>query len=217
MKKIKTILWIVIAISVISLLISGVIRLINLTIDPPPTNIFDKRYVEHPWVTLLHIVPGLLFLTLVPFQFVARIRQRHINIHRIIGRILVVCAFITGVFALIAAFRFPAYGGVSTQAATLFFSLIFLFSLIKAVYHIRKKEVHLHREWMIRTVALAMGVASIRIFVLILMALTNFGHEEVFGTSFWLGFSVNLLVAEVWINYTRKPVRNDSSDAYEKS
>ena len=140
----------------------------------------------------------------------ARIRQRHINIHRILGRILVICAFITSLFALIAAFRFPAFGGVSTQAATVFFGLIFLFSLIKAIYHIRRKEVHLHREWMIRTVALAMGVASIRIFAGLMVAFTNFGLEEVFGTSFWLGFGVNLLVAEVWINYTRGPVRNDS-------
>ena len=34
-------------------------------------------------------------------------------------------------------------------------------------------------------------------------ALSELGLEEVFGASFWLGFGVNLLVAEVWINHTR--------------
>ena len=33
--------------------------------------------------------------------------------------------------------------------------------------------------------------------------MSGLGLEEVFGTAFWLGWSVNLLVAEVWINYTR--------------
>jgi hypothetical protein len=46
-------------------------------------------------------------------------------------------------------------------------------------------------------------VASIRVFVGLFTGMLDFGFEEVFGTSFWLGFSVHLLVAEVWINHTR--------------
>ena len=61
---------------------------------------------------------------------------------------------------------------------------------------------------MIRTYALAMGVASIRIFLGLSTTLTDLGMEKTFGTSFWLGFSVNLLVAEVWINHTRMPGRS---------
>jgi uncharacterized membrane protein YozB (DUF420 family) len=83
------------------------------------------------------------------------------------------------------------------------FGAIFLFSLAKAIRHIRRKEVQRHREWMIRTFALATGVASIRVFVGLFTGMLDFGFEEVFGTSFWLGFSVHLLVAEVWINHTR--------------
>ncbi|MDQ3316882.1 MAG: hypothetical protein M3522_06045 [Actinomycetota bacterium] len=56
---------------------------------------------------------------------------------------------------------------------------------------------------MIRTFALAMAVASIRVFTALLMMMSDLGFEAVFGVSFWLGFGVNLLVAEVWINYTR--------------
>ena len=125
------------------------------------------------------------------------------SVDRGLGRILATCAAISGLFALVANFRFPAFGGISTQAATVFFGAIFLFSLTKAIRHIRRKEVRLHREWMIRTFALAMGVASIRVFIGLFTALLELGLEEVFGVSFWLGFGVNLLAAEVWINYTR--------------
>ncbi len=199
----STLGWVAIVLSVIALLVFGAIRMALMTQDPPPADAFDVRYVQHPWVALLHIVPGLLFLTLAPLQFVARIRQRRISIHRGLGRILVICAAITGMGALVVNFLFPAFGGISTQAATVFFSVIFLFSLAKAFRHIRRKEVRLHREWMIRTFALAMGAASIRIFIPLLLLLTGLGLEEVFGASFWLGFGVNLLIAEVWINHTR--------------
>ena len=199
----RTLGWAAIVLSVIILLVFAAIRLADMTQDPPPTDAFGVRYVEHPWVAFLHMVPGLLFLTLAPLQFVARIRQRRIDIHRGLGRMLVTCAAISGLFALVAAFRLPAFGGISTQAATVFFGAIFLFSLTKAFRHIRRKEVRLHREWMIRTFALATGVASIRAFIALFTALSDLGLEEVFGTSFWLGFGVNLLLAEVWINYTR--------------
>ena len=195
--------WVAIVLSVIILLVYGASRLADMAQGPPPTDAFDVRYVQHPWVALLHIVPGLVFLTLAPLQFVVRIRQRRIGLHRGLGRMLAICASISGLFALVVNFRFPAFGGISTQAATVFFGAVFLFSLTKAIRHIRRKEVHLHREWMIRTFALAMGVASIRVFIGLFTALSELGSEEVFGASFWLGFGVNLLVAEVWINHTR--------------
>ncbi len=195
--------WVAIVLSAILLLGDGVSRLAGLTQDPRPTDVLDIRYVQHPWITVLHIVPGLLFLTLAPLQFVARIRKRRIGLHRGLGRILAICAAISALFALVANFRLPAFGGISTQAATVFFGTIFLFSLTKALRHIRRKEVGLHREWMIRTFAIATGVATIRVFLELLTALSGLGLEEVFGASFWLGFGVNLLVAEAWINHTR--------------
>jgi uncharacterized membrane protein len=66
-----------------------------------------------------------------------------------------------------------------------------------------REEIANHREWMIRAFSLAAGAATVRIFVGPLHLITGLGFEAVFATSFWLGFSVNLLVAEIWINYTR--------------
>jgi len=195
--------WVAIVLSVVILLVFGAIRLADMTQDPPPNDAFGVRYVQHPWVALLYMVPGLLFLTLAPLQFVGQIRKRRIGLHRGLGRILAICAAISGLFALVASFRFPAFGGISTQAATVFFGAIFLFSLTKALRHIRRKEVSLHREWMIRTFALATGTATVRVFLTLLPALSGLGLEEVFGASFWLGFGVNLVVAEVWISSSR--------------
>ena len=196
--------WTAIVFSVMILLVFGSIRVADMTRHPPPVDAFGLRYVQHPGVALLHMLPGLLFLTLAPLQFVARIRRERIGFHRGLGRILAICATISGVSAMIINFLFPAFGGISTQTATVFFGVIFLFSLAKAIFHIRRKEVGLHREWMIRTFALAMGVASIRVFIALFTILSDLGLEQVFGASFWLGFGTNMVVAEIWINMTRR-------------
>lgn len=98
---------------------------------------------------------------------------------------LAIFAAISGLFALVVNFLSPVFGGMGTQSVTVFFSAIFRFSLAKAIHHIQRKEVRLHCEWMIRTFALAMGVASIRVFTVLLKALSKLGLEEVFGASFW--------------------------------
>jgi uncharacterized membrane protein len=143
---------------------------------------------------------------------VARIRQRHLRVHRRLGWVLTTCAAVSGVLALVVGFRFPAFGGVSTQSATVFFGAVFLVSLTQAIRHIRKRAIQGHREWMLRTYALAMGVATVRVFIGLFMALSNYTFADVFGTSFWLGFSVNLLAAEVWINASRAHQRAQSGD-----
>ena len=204
MKIASTLGWVAIVLSVLIMIASGVSRLVLMTQDPATADDFDARYIRHPWVSLLHIVPGVLFLTFAPLQFVARIRRRRISIHRGSGRILATCAAISGVLALVVNFVLPTFGGISTQAAVVFLSVLFLFSLSMAIRHILRKEVRQHREWMIRTFAAAMSVATQRVFLILLRLLMGLSTEEVFGASFWLGIGVNLLVAEVWINYTRR-------------
>jgi uncharacterized membrane protein len=194
------------------MLFAGANRMGQMSLDPAAASELDVRYIQHPWVSLLHIVPGVLFLTLAPLQFVARIRRRRrINIHRGLGRILATCAAISGVIVLVLNVVFPAFGGISTQTATAFLGVIFLFSLAMAIRHILRKEVRQHREWMIRTFALAVWVATVRVCFLLLGAITGLSVEETFGASFWLGFGVNLLIAEAWINYTRASSRSADS------
>lgn len=198
--------WAVVALSVLLLLGSGVLRLTETFALPGPTDDFGVRYVQHPIVSLAHIVPGLVFLVFAPLQFVARIRKRRISVHRGLGRVLVLAAAISGAFGITSALVFPAFGGRSTTLATLVFGTLFLWALLMAVVRIRQRRVSAHREWMIRVFALALGVATIRIVVGLLQAVTGRAMVDVFGLSFWLGFGVNLAVSEVWIRRTRTRV-----------
>ena len=92
----------------------------------------DDLFARYPILTLVHIVPGLLFMVLGPLQFSPTIRARHLRWHRWSGRVFVVCGVVIGISALVMSFGMPAIGGLNQAAATTLFASFFLFALCKA-------------------------------------------------------------------------------------
>jgi uncharacterized membrane protein len=168
-----------------------------------PAAALDAGFARHMALTLLHILPGGLFLALAPFQFMPSIRQKHLQVHRWMGRILVVCGLIIGFSALVMSYKMNI-GGPNETAATTLFAIVFLICLIKAYRHIRRKEVERHREWMIRAFGVGLGVATTRPIVGMFFAFRRLTPHEFFGIAFWLGFTITFLAAEAWVDYTRQ-------------
>lgn len=167
-----------------------------------PAAALDAGFAKHLALTLVHILPGAIFLVLAPLQFVRSIRERHLQVHRWMGRILLVDGLIIGITALLMSYKMNI-GGVNETAATTLFAIVFLICLVKAYWHVRHKEVVRHREWMIRAYAVALGVATTRPIVGMFFAFRKLSPHEFFGIAFWLGFTITFLVAEAWIDYTR--------------
>ncbi|MGI8741139.1 MAG: DUF2306 domain-containing protein [Bryobacteraceae bacterium] len=165
----------------------------------------DIGFAQHPRLTLVHIIPGFFFMLLGPMQFVRRIRARMPAVHRWIGRIFLSLGLVIGITAFGLGFQ-TSIGGVNETVATTLFALLFLFSLCKAYIHARRREFAPHREWMIRAFAIGLAVATIRPIIGVFFAtshLTGLTPHEFFGTGFWLGFTLQTIAAEVWINHTR--------------
>jgi uncharacterized membrane protein len=168
----------------------------------------DDLFARYPILTLVHIAPGLLFMMLGPLQFSSTIRARHLRWHRWSGRIFVICGVTIGVSALVMSFGMPAIGGINQAAATTLFATFFLFSLCKAFWHIRRREVALHREWMIRAFSVGLAVATIRPIIGVFFATTRLSGltpHEFFGIAFWIGFVLHLMAAEAWIHAPPPP------------
>jgi len=110
-----------------------------------PAAALDAGFARHMALTLLHILPGGLFLVLATMQFMPGIRHKHMQFHRWMGRVLVICGLIIGVSALVMSFTMDI-GGPNETAATTLFAIVFLICLIKAYWHIRRKEVERPRE-----------------------------------------------------------------------
>jgi uncharacterized membrane protein len=163
---------------------------------------FDKRYYDHPYLTLVHIVPGFLFMTLGPLQFMTGIRKRWLRFHRWCGRVFLISSLAVALSALVILPVLPIFGTFTARVALLFGATIFLFSIVKGYIHIRRREIAQHREWMIRTFAVGLGISTLRL-LLPVMIMLGASFVEAWDTVVWLGFGVNLVVAEIWINITR--------------
>jgi uncharacterized membrane protein len=210
------ILWsIVILLALIGVAIV-VRRSLNLLApSPAPSRVLalDAGFAAHRLLTMVHIIPGFLFVVLAPLQFVRSLRNRRPQLHRWMGRVILASGIVIGGTALVMSPQM-AIGGANETAATMFFAIIFLFSLVKAFVCIRQGRIALHREWMIRAFAIAFAVATIRPIMGVFFATSRLTHltpHDFFGIAFWLGFTIHLIAAEVWINYTRSVVAHASS------
>jgi len=178
----------------------------------------DAAFAAKRVLTLIHIVPALLLLLLVPFQFSRRFRCRHLRAHRWIGRSVIILGLLIGLSAIPMS-QTPV-GGAAEVVAIAFFDAFFLMALTKAFIHIRRREVALHREWIIRAMSIALGVATVRPIMGAFFAtstLTGLTPRQFFGIAFWIGFSLTYVAGELWIGYTRSSpyvaplvTRNDS-------
>jgi len=171
----------------------------------------DDIFARYPVLTLIHILPALLFIAIGPFQFNKNIRNKYPKWHRRMGRVFLLCGLIIGITGFVMSIVMPAIGGVNQAASTVVFSVFFLYGLYKAFWYIRRGNSILHREWMIRAYAIGLAVATIRPIIGVFFATSRFTGltpYEFFGTGFWIGFVLHLIIAEAWIYRTRKPLRN---------
>lgn len=196
--------WFFIGLTILVLLIFAAIRVVETYSGVPTADLFKARYIQHQIVSAIHMFTGIAFVLFAPLQFITKFRNKNLRLHRILGRVLVSFALIAGIYGMVSAVVLPAFGGITTETAVWFFGPIFIFSIARAFWCIRKRKIAQHREWMIRAFALGIGVGTQRIVVGLFIGFGGYPMVEIFGTALWLGFGLNLLVAEIWINLSRK-------------
>ena len=104
---------------------------------------------------------------------------------------------------MIMAAQPSTYIGANAAAAAYFFGSLSILCTVKAYYHIRRKEILLHREWMIRVFAIGLGVSTVRLVAIPLFLLTSLSFPDVMGISFWTGWALSMIAGEAWIHTTR--------------
>jgi hypothetical protein len=172
----------------------------------PPGAIEDSRAVEqwfaaHASLTWAHIIPGSIFLGLAPLQFVRGLRQNHPVLHRWSGRVLLLAALPTGLTGILLQVRSP-YGGALALSGILVAGSLFLGAAVLAYQAIRRGDRERHREWMIRMLAVGLGVGTVRLIAAPLVILTGQRPLELIGVAFWLGFALPGAAGEWWIRST---------------
>jgi len=160
---------------------------------PPQLAILDAAFASRATLTLAHIIPALAFVVLAPFVYLRRFAcavwpER--------------CLFFLGTVVGATAYAMSQYsvGGWVERSAVLFFNSLFLFSLFRA-WHLRRDPI-LKLRWMTRAIAVLLGIATTRPVMGIFFATSSVTHlspERFFGIAFWIGFSINTLIVELWL------------------
>jgi uncharacterized membrane protein len=166
---------------------------------------FEARYYARPYLTLVHVVAGCLFMVLGPVQFWPAVRNRWLWFHRLSGRVFMIASLVGVISALMFIDGLPVFGNLSARVAVAFGSMAFLVCLVQGYRTIRRRQIAAHREWMIRTFAIGLGISTFRVLIpLLMMPPLRATFPEAWDTVTWLGFAINMVVAETWINVTRR-------------
>jgi uncharacterized membrane protein YozB (DUF420 family) len=168
-----------------------------VTGELPHPDSFERRYAEHPFLAYAHIVPGVVYLGIAPFQVARRFRRGKLRRHRGLGRVALTAGVVTGLFAIAVGVVFP-FGGLAETTASTVFGIYFLTSLGLAYRAVRRRDVDVHRRWMIRAFAIGTGVGTIRLVIGFSQAF-GVAFDAVFGLAFWIAFVVHAAAAEGWL------------------
>lgn len=186
---------------VISLCLIGlVVAFIQLVVQPSS---YNQGFAEYRLISVMHFIPGFLFMALGPLQFVPELRQRYPYWHRQAGKVFMASAAVALLSGLVMVVLFP-FAGLSEQLCIFFFGGIYGYALVMAWRSIKQGKVAKHREHMIRVFAIGLGISIIRILVALKFALLpQLSLQEAFAGIFWLSFGSCWLLAEWWIRFTR--------------
>lgn len=166
---------------------------------PPQLAALDQAFASHATLTLAHILPALAFVVVAPF-FVFRRSYRTGWPEYLL--------FPLGAVAGITAYAMSVYsiGGWVERSAVLLFNTLFLISLLRAYWFMRRGKLVLKRRWLLRAIAILLGIATTRPVMGIFFATSRLTHlqpQQFFGVAFWIGFSINTLLFEFWLRSGR--------------
>jgi hypothetical protein len=190
----KTGFWVCVVIAVAVVLRRVVVLAYPSQGGASPTAGLDAVFASHAALTLAHILPAMVFVLLTPFVLARRFGA--VWAERLffpLGAVVGVTAYAMSVYSV---------GGWVERSAVLFFNSLFLFSLARAYWFMRRGEAIEKMRWTLRAVGILLGIATTRPVMGVFFATSRLTHLEprqFFGIAFWIGFSINTIAIELWL------------------
>lgn len=158
----------------------------------------------------IHVFSSILVLLASYTQFSNSIKTKYPKVHRRLGWLyIIITLFLAGPSGFIIGVY--ANGGISSRIAFCLLAFLWMLFTALALFKIIKKQVPSHREWMIRSFALALSAITLRAWKYILVALFHPKPMDVYQIVAWLGWTLNLVIAEIIIlNKTRYEFKKTS-------
>ncbi len=155
-----------------------------------------------PIIFSLHISCGAVALFVGLLQFNRTLRLRHVVWHRRAGMLYLGTVAISG-FAGLALSGSAATGTVAVWGFRLL-AIFWLVTTFVAWFHILRRDITLHREWMIRSFSLTLAAVSLRLELAAGLMITQGDFNAIYPVMAWACWVPNLVLGEMWIRLSRR-------------
>jgi hypothetical protein len=165
----------------------------------------DPRFGLHYPLLIAHVLCGIVALTTVSLQVWPWLRQHHPAVHRWSGRVYVFAGVVPTALLALAITPFSSAPAGHTVA-----SILWLTTTITGYRMARQRRYAEHRRWMIYSFALAMQITWGRVMLRVLPLVPGYDARDphtlglVLETASWIGFVINLLAAQWWLERTAR-------------
>ncbi|HUN85111.1 MAG TPA: DUF2306 domain-containing protein [Terracidiphilus sp.] len=199
--KFKIFVWASLGLTTLFVFITSELLLIA---DYPMYHTYRLQVIADRHLLIPHTLAGTLALLIGPINFSSRIRQRHLQLHRILGYTYALSVFVGSFTGIALAAGRPGLPGTSMQAAA------WMVCTIVAVVTARNRQIKVHRQWMARSYAVTFTFVSSRVLNLVPAYWSHLG--DVLSAVGVIAFTlVSLLIVDIGLNWRELTTRRDSS------
>lgn len=159
----------------------------------------------------LHVFTSSFLLFAGFTQFSTFLLKRKRQLHRIMGRLYVWNILVlTGPASLIMGFY--ANGGLLSRVAFVSLSVLWIYFTFRGLVTAKQKNFVIHREYMIRSYALTLSAITLRAWKYAISNTFEVPPMDLYRIVAWLGWVLNLMIAE-WIIYSIRK-RNQTASLF---
>jgi uncharacterized membrane protein len=194
--KVSTTSWWLLMIGSLLIAVASYRYLLPHPLIPPD---IGKNLMLRPWI-FVHAGMASTALILGPFQFVARLRARAPKVHRWMGRTYIIACLLGGVSGLLLATGTNA--GPIAQAGFGLLAVCWIFANVQAWRLAVARRFAEHRRWMVRSFAMTFAAVTLRLYLPIAPML-GYDFMPAYVAISWLAWVPNLMVAELYLNWSR--------------
>ena len=204
LKYFKYILWIAYAyFSYLLLLIT--IQYVPLDFDVAFLRIKQDeiQHFHYKIAFFSHVYTSIFLIAFGWIQFSKYIRKKYNKLHKQIGKFyIIIILLFSGPSGLIISYY--ANGGLISQIAFIILSVLWMLFTYLSFYYAKKLDFKKHQKFAIRSFALTLSAISLRLFKFIIVFLFQPLPMDTYRIVSWLGWTFNLLLAEILIIYLFK-------------
>ncbi|HVZ84996.1 MAG TPA: DUF2306 domain-containing protein [Terracidiphilus sp.] len=197
--RFKTILWVSLGLTALFVFITSELFLVA---DYPMYHAYRLQVIADRHLLIPHTIAGILALLIGPVNFSSRMRERHLRLHRILGRIYVIAVFAGSFTGIALAAGRPGLPGTSMQAAA------WMICTVAAFVAARNRQIAVHRQWMARSYAVTFTFVSSRVLNLWPRYWSHLG--DVFAAVGVIAFTLaSLLIVDLGLNWRELTTHRD--------